>query len=141
MKKTITLIIAAMMMVSFTSYAATADSADKKEMTQKQPKKAKKPKAEIKSVVFSVSLHCENCVAKVVDNISRAKGIKDLDVSLENQSVAMKYDATKTSEEILKAAIEKLGYPVAGKIEPGHEHDGHNHEHHRHDHGHGHQHK
>ena len=91
--------------------------------------------SEVKDVTFLVHLHCENCVAKVVDNISRAKGVKDLDVSLEKQTVAIKYDAAKTSEDVLKAAIEKLGYPVSGKAEHGHEH---HHHHDGHDHGHKH---
>mgnify|MGYP003468201670 CR=1 FL=1 len=66
------------------------------------------------------------------DNLSRAKGVKDLNVSLEKQTVEIKYDSAKTSEEVLKTTIEKLGYPVSGKLEPGHEH------HHGHDHGHDH---
>lgn len=143
MKKTLTLIIAAMMTTAFQSFAAPAVSAEKTEVAQQkkqpQPKKPKKAKDEVKSVIFEVYLHCENCVAKVMDNISRAKGVKDLDISLEHQTVAIKYDASKTSEDALKAAIEKL-YPVKGKIEPGqvpHKHD-HNHDHH---HDHGHQHK
>ena len=55
-------------------------------------------------------------------NISFEKGVKDLHVCLEDQIVSIKYDASKTSEETLKAAIEKLGYPVNGKAEHGHSH-------------------
>ena len=107
-----------------------------------------KKKAELKEVTFSVHLHCENCVNKVKENISFEKGVKDLKVSLEDQTVFVKYDAAKTSEQTLKAAIEKLGYPVAGVVEAGcncgHDHghkaeQGHNHNHnHNHDHGHDH---
>ena len=50
--------------------------------------------------------------------------MKDLKVSLEDQTVDIKYDASKTSEEALKAAIEALGYPVA---EPGEEAAHHHH--------------
>ena len=66
-----------------------------------------------------------------------AKGVKDLKVSLEHQTVYIKFDAAKTSEATLKAAIEKLGYPVAVVVAPGHENCGHDH---GHDHGHGHNH-
>lgn len=62
--------------------------------------------------------------------------MKDLHVCLEDQTVSLKYDAAKTNEETLKAAIEKLGYPVSGKREGGHSH-GHDH---GHDHGHSHEH-
>ena len=104
-----------------------------------------KKKAEIKEVTFSVHLHCENCVNKVQENIAFEKGVKDLKVSLEEQTVFVKYDAAKTSEQTLKTAIEKLGYPVAGVVEPGCENCGHNHGHdhghnHGHDHGHNHAH-
>lgn len=133
MKKTITLIIAVLMTAGLSSLNALASGTPASmESMQKKPKKQK---AEVKDVTFLVHLHCENCVAKVVDNISRAKGVKDLDVSLEKQTVAIKYDAAKTSEDVLKAAIEKLGYPVSGKAEHGHEH---HHHHDVHDHGHKH---
>jgi copper chaperone CopZ len=133
MRKTITLIIAVLMTAGLSSLNALASGTPASmESMQKKPKKQK---AEVKDVTFLVHLHCENCVAKVVDNISRAKGVKDLDVSLEKQTVAIKYDAAKTSEDVLKAAIEKLGYPVSGKAEHGHEHHRH---HDGHDHGHKH---
>lgn len=76
---------------------------------------AAKPKAENKTVTFHVHLHCENCVKKVKENISFEKGVKALEVSLEDQTVRITYDPKKTDEEKLKAAIEKLGYEVKGK--------------------------
>ncbi len=122
MKKVFILTLAALMTVSVSSAVASAiDTAEQSVLTDKKPKK----KGEIKEVVFNVHLHCENCVKKVQENIAFEKGVKGLDVSLENQTVAIKYDAAKTSEETLKAAIEKLGYPVS---EGKHEHHGHDHE-------------
>lgn len=132
MKRTVILIIAAMMALPV-SYAAAAEVQTSKEIAQKP----KKQKAEVKEVTFRVHLHCENCVAKVFDNMSRAKGVKDLEVSLEHQTVSIKYDSSKTSEEVLKTTIEKLGYPVSGKADKGHQH---NHEGHDHGHDHGHKH-
>ena len=123
MKKTIILTIAALMTVSaVTSVASTVTSAESSVLTDKKPAKKK---GEIKVATFNVHLHCENCVKKVQENIAFEKGVKDLHVCLEDQTVALKYDAAKTSEETLKAAIEKLGYPVSGKREGGHSH-GHN---------------
>lgn len=72
----------------------------------------KKSKAEIKEVIFHAHLHCNNCVKKVQENISFEKGVKGLEVSLEKQTIFVKYDAAKTSVETLKAAIEKLNVPV-----------------------------
>ena len=111
MKKSIIMIMAALMAFAVSSFAG--------------PKK----KVELKEVTFSVSLHCNNCVKKVQENIAFEKGVKDLHVCLEDQIVYVKYDASKTNEETLKKSIEKLGYPVAGKVEQegGHSH-GHSHE-------------
>ena len=88
------------------------------------PEKVKKVK-EVKEVTFSVHLHCENCVKKVQENISFEKGVKGLDVCQGHQTVTVKYDPAKTSEETLKAAIEKLGYEVRGVVAPEevHHHD------------------
>ena len=77
----------------------------------------KKAKGEVKSVVFSIHLHCMNCVKKVQENIAFEKGVKDLKVSLEDQTVSIKYDPAKTSVQTLKTAIESLGYPVKGIVE------------------------
>ena len=119
MKKTLTLIIAAMMTVSMSSvYASVSESVTTEASAQKKPKK----KAEVKEVTFNVNLHCANCVKKVQENIAFEKGVKDLHVCLEDQIVSIKYDASKTSEDTLKSAIEKLGYPVNGKAEHGHSH-------------------
>lgn len=70
---------------------------------------------EIKTVTFKSNLHCENCVKKVVENISFVKGVKDLDVSLEKQEITVKYDAAKTDVEALAKEIKALGYTAAEK--------------------------
>ncbi len=121
MKKTIILALAALMTISVAS-AATIETSVQISLEDRKPAKKKK---DIREVSFHVHLHCQDCVNKVQDNIAFEKGVKDLEISLENQTVEVKYDAAKTSEETLKAAIEKLGYPV---LEDGHVHsDGHDH--------------
>ena len=118
MKKTLTLIIAVLMTASFSSaFAADSETGIQTELTQG------KKKAALKEVTFKVHLHCEKCVAKVLDNMSRAKGVKDLHVCLEDQIVSVKYDSAKTDEKTLQAALEKLGYKVSGKAEHGHDHN------------------
>ena len=109
MKRIILLAIAALMTLS-----AVAGTPEK-------PKKTK----EVKEVTFNVHLHCANCVKKVQENIAFEKGVKGLDVCQGHQTVTVKYDPAKTSEETLKAAIEKLGYEVSGVVAPEevHHHD------------------
>lgn len=111
MKKTIIVILSAIL--AFSVNAIAADFAVAGEVAQ-APKKAK---AEIKEVSFHVHLHCANCVKKVEENIAFEKGVKGLKVTL--HSIEIKYDASKTNEATLKAAIEKLGY----KILEGEKHD------------------
>jgi copper chaperone CopZ len=107
MKKSLIIIMTALMAFAVSSFAG--------------PKK----KGELKEVTFSVHLHCANCVKKVQENIAFEKGVKDLHVCLEDQIVYIKYDSAKTSEEKLKTAVEKLGYKVEGKVEQ----EGHGHSH------------
>ena len=127
MKRAIIIIIAALMAIPAVSMADN--------------KPAKKKKGEIKEVTFVVEIDCENCAKKITENVSFEKGVKDLKVTLADKTVALKYDAAKTSEAALKASIEELGYPVNGVLAPGqkaeqhhHDHDGHNHDHGHHHH-------
>lgn len=120
MKRIILIALAALMAVS--ASASEFQTAAPAVQTQKKAKKVK----EVKEVVFNVHLHCMNCVKKVQENISFEKGVKGLDVCLDHQTVTVKYDPAKTSEETLKAAIEKLGYKVEGVATPGAAHHHHN---------------
>ena len=106
MKRILVIAIAALM--GFSAYAAGTSVTE----TSVSSQVFKKSKAEIKEVVFHAHLHCNSCVKKVQENIAFEKGVKGLEVSLEKQTVAVKYDAAKTSVETLKAAIQKLNVPV-----------------------------
>lgn len=122
MKRIFILAIAAVMSLTTVS-ANISYSGMSVEMTDKKPEKKKKSKAELKEVKFHVHMHCNNCVEKIKDNISYEKGVKGLDVSLAEQTVVVKYDPVKTSELVLKSAIESLGYEVHEKSDAGHHHD------------------
>ena len=117
MKNTIIIILTALM--AFSTTAVASEMSTPAEQTTKQAKK----KAEIKEVTFKVHLHCANCVKKVRENLSFEKGVKDLHICMEDQIVALKYDASKTNEETLKKAIVKLGVEVKGVSHEGHHHD------------------
>lgn len=100
-------IFATLFIVSSPLCALASDMQETSVLTDRKPSKKK---GETKEVTFHVHLHCNNCVKKVQENIAFEKGVKDLEVSLEGQTVRVKFDASKTSESVLKAAIEKLGY-------------------------------
>lgn len=88
-----------------TASAAVSDNPVNME-TEKSPKKKK----DIRKVVFLVSLHCEKCVEKINGNIAFERGVRNMTVSLENQTVEIEYDAARTSVEKLTVALKKLGY-------------------------------
>lgn len=78
-----------------------------------QSKTAKVSKAE--TVTFCTNLRCKSCVKKVNENIAFEKGVKDLKVSLPDQTITVTYDPSKTSAEALSKAISKLGYKAEVK--------------------------
>lgn len=79
-------------------------------VSAQQPAKTQDKKAKTETVTFDVSLHCHNCQAKIEKNIPWEKGVKELQVDLENKQVTITYDPKKTNEDTLKKAIEELGY-------------------------------
>ena len=85
--------------------------------TVQQQDKKKDNQKKTETVTFKTTIHCDNCVKKINENISFEKGVKDLSVTLDNQQVTITYDPSKTDEAALVKAIEKLGYS-AEKVEP-----------------------
>ena len=71
---------------------------------------AEKKQKKVEEVTFLTYLHCENCKKKVQENIAFEKGVKSLEVSLEDQTIKIGYDPQKTDADKLAKAIEKLGY-------------------------------
>lgn len=77
--------------------------------TYAQEKKAN-PKES--TVTFVVEMDCPSCAAKISKNIPFEKGVEDLKVDFEKQTVWIKYRNDKTDVEKLKAAVVKLKIPV-----------------------------
>ena len=61
-----------------------------------------------KTVVYDATMHCESCKAKVEKNIAFEKGVKDLKVNLDAQTITVTFREDKNSAEGIKKAIEKL---------------------------------
>lgn len=62
------------------------------------------------SVLFDVSMHCENCKKKIEKNLPFEKGVTNLKVNLDDKTVWVEFKKDKTDIDKLKQAIEKLGY-------------------------------
>lgn len=73
---------------------------------------AEKNKAGNKTVVFHTDIECKNCQAKIEKNIPYEKGVKGLNVDLENKTVTITYREDKNDEASLKKALEKLDIKV-----------------------------
>lgn len=67
---------------------------------------------DIKTLVVTTTpqMHCEGCEKKIKNEIRFVKGVKNIVTSVENQTVSIKYDADKTSQETIIKAFSKIGY-------------------------------
>ena len=73
-------------------------------------------KSEKQTVVFHVEISCDGCVKKIEKNISFEKGLKDMRIDKNAQTVTLTFDPNKTNVETLKKAFEKIKKPVS-KVE------------------------
>ena len=55
-------------------------------------------------------MHCESCENKIKKNLRFEKGVKKIESSVENQTVTVTYDATKTDVKSLQSAMKQIGY-------------------------------
>ncbi|MDR1883380.1 MAG: cation transporter [Prevotella sp.] len=90
-----------MTVILMTGMGATVNAQNKKTL-----------KSDRETVVFDVSMTCENCRKRIEKNIAFEKGVTDMKVDLDNKTVQIEFRKTRTTVENLKAAIEKLGYEV-----------------------------
>ena len=67
-------------------------------------------KPERRKVVYSSNVDCESCQKKVLENIAFEKGVKDVSVDIEKETVSIVFDESKTDTLKLSRAIRRLGY-------------------------------
>lgn len=76
-------------------------------------------------VTFSVPIDCASCQKKLEAKLPYEKGVKDLKINLEKQTIWFLYSPDKTDKETLVKALDKLGYaakeliPVTEKVGAG----------------------
>ena len=115
MKRILIALMFALGAVAFTAQPALAEPGQATVRLQDKKKKDKQKK-ETETVTFRTTIHCQNCVKKVNDNLSFEKGVTDLKITLDDKQVTVTYDPAQTNEEALAKAIEQLGYS-AEKVE------------------------
>lgn len=71
---------------------------------------AKDKKAEnVKTTVFTADIHCENCSIKIMDNVpALGKGIKDVEVNVEEKTVTVTYDSQKNNDDKIIKGLKSL---------------------------------
>lgn len=78
-------------------FSGTANAQNKKESKENQ-------------VTFSVPIDCPSCQKKLEAKLPYEKGVKDLKIDLEKQTIWFSYSPDKTNKENLIKALDKLGY-------------------------------
>ncbi len=61
-------------------------------------------------VTTTPQMHCANCEQKVKNNLRFEKGIKNIETSVEHQTVTITYDADKTTPSKIISGFGKFGY-------------------------------
>lgn len=71
---------------------------------------------ELTTVIFSATIHCDNCKKKIEKNMAFEKGVKEIKVDVKSKTVTVTFKSDKNTPEDLKKALEKLGYNSEIKI-------------------------
>lgn len=58
-------------------------------------------------------MDCDHCVMTVTNAMKELAGVEDVQVSLADKQVDVRYDASKLNEQQIRAALDEAGYPVA----------------------------
>lgn len=69
---------------------------------------------DIKTVVFTPTpqMHCDNCENKIKNSVRFVRGVKSIETNIGKQTVTIKYDADKTSTELIRKGFDRIGYTV-----------------------------
>ncbi len=68
----------------------------------------------MENLKFDVTgMSCQGCVASVTRVLKAVPGVTDVNVTLTPGSASVVYDATRTTEAAVKAAVQDAGYGVA----------------------------
>lgn len=97
--------LAAVLLITFPSYSGLVYQ-DKQELQQPISQKNQTAFLKIKGMT------CEGCEHHVKQQVSKLKGIQQVQVSYKNGNATVKYDSKKTSLTEIKKAVDATGYKV-----------------------------
>ncbi len=66
--------------------------------------------SKIKKIDIKVSLQCEMCKERILNDLSFEKGVRSIEVNIEEKLVVVTYNSEKTTPEKIRKAISKIGY-------------------------------
>ena len=67
------------------------------------------------SKTFSVpDISCQHCKNSIEDAVGPLNGVDSVEVAIDERTVAIDYDGTDDTFEVIVAAIEEQGYEVVG---------------------------
>lgn len=69
----------------------------------------------LNTVISVEGMHCNHCKAKVENAIKAVKGVKKVEVSLENASAEIIYSEGKTTPQEIALAVSKAGFTATVK--------------------------
>ena len=67
-----------------------------------------------KQVLIIPDMHCSNCVIRLEGLEDELPGVQRVQASYRKQQMVIEYDETRVSLEQIVAAVNQLGYQVAG---------------------------
>lgn len=80
---------------------------------------AKKQKTNRETVVFCIDeMDCHSCKTKIEKNIAFERGVKALDVDLDQKTVSVTYDTRRNNVENLQQAFHTIGYDATLPSKP-----------------------
>jgi copper ion binding protein len=59
-------------------------------------------------------ISCQHCKNSIEDAVGPLNGVDSVEVAMDDRTVAIDYDGTDGTFEVIVAAIEEQGYEVAG---------------------------
>lgn len=69
----------------------------------------------VKEVTYTCTIDCHSCKEKIMKNIPYEKGVRKVEVDVENQLVTVSFREDKNTSEGIEKAIDKLGYEAEVK--------------------------